>query len=426
MKKIIKNVVLPNNSASVNLAIENKRITKITSDEIIAQPGDDIIDGNGNLLISGFYNAHGHSAMTALRGYADDLPLREWLFDKIFPAEDKLTDEVVYNASMLAIAEMLASGTVAFSDMYFFMDQTVRAVVESGIKANLCRGFTSGKETDMKTDYRFIESKKLVSDYNGYCDARIIGEMCIHAEYTNSDHAVRAVAEYAKENSLGIQVHVSETQSEHRECIERHGKTPMEWLESLGVLDVPVTAAHCVWVSDSDISIMASKKVSAAHCPISNLKLASGVMRINDLVRAGVNVALGTDGASSNNRLDMMREMQTAAILHKGINLDPTVMPASLIYKIATKNGAVAQRRYDCGEISVGNRADLVLINCDSLNNLPMYDAYSALAYSASSSDVLMTMVDGEVLYYKGEHKTIDVEKIKAEAKRTLKGFFTR
>ncbi len=426
MKKIIKNVMLPNNCNTVNLVIENKRITKITNDEIIAEIGDEIMDGKGNLLISGFYNAHGHSAMTALRGYADDLPLREWLFEKIFPAEDKLTDEVAYNASMLAIAEMLASGTVAFSDMYFFMDQTARAVIESGIKANLCRGFTSSAKTDMKTDNRFIESKKLVSDYNGYDDGRIISEMCIHAEYTNSEHAVRAVAEYAKENSLGIQLHVSETASEHRECIERHGKTPMEWFESLGVLDVPVTAAHCVWVSDSDIALMADKKVSAVHCPISNLKLASGIMRINEVMRGGVNVALGTDGASSNNRLDMLREMQTAAVLHKGVNLDPTIMTASQTYKIATQNGAIAQRRYDCGEIAVGNRADLVLVNCDSLNNLPMYDAYSMLAYSASSSDVLMTMVDGEVLYQNGEHKTIDVEKIKAEAKRTLKGFFNR
>lgn len=426
MKKIIKNVILPNSCDIVNLVIENKRITKITNENIIAELGDEIIDGKGNLLISGFYNAHGHSAMTALRGYADDLPLKEWLFEKIFPAEDKLTDEVVYNASMLGIAEMLESGTVAFSDMYFFMDETARAVIESGIKANLCRGFTSGPETDMETDYRFLESKKLVSDYNGYGDGRIIGEMCIHAEYTNSEHAVRAVAEYAKENSLGIQLHASETASEHRECIERHGKTPMEWFACLGVLDVTVTAAHCVFVSDSDIALMAEKKVSAVHCPVSNLKLASGIMRINDVIRGGVNVALGTDGASSNNRLDMIREMQTAAILHKGVNLDPTVLPASQIYKIATKNGAIAQRRYDCGEIAVGNRADLVLINCDSLNNLPMYDAYSMLAYSTSGSDVLMTMVDGEVLYYNGEHKTIDVEKIKAEAKRTLKGFFTR
>ena len=426
MKTIIKNVMLPEGTKAVNLAIENKIITQITENPICADKGDNVIDGKGNLLISGFYNAHGHSAMTALRGYADDLPLKEWLFEKIFPAEDKLTDEIVYNASMLAIAEMIAGGTVSFSDMYFFMDQTAKAVIESGIKANLCRGFTSGTDTDMQNDYRFAESKKLVADYNGYDDGRIIGEMCVHAEYTNADHAVAAVAEYAKENGLGIQIHASETRSEHFDCIAKRGKTPMEWFDSLGILDVPVTAAHCVWVNNSDIELMARKKVNAVHCPISNLKLASGVMRINALINGGVNVALGTDGASSNNKLDMIREMQTAAILHKGVNLDPLAMPAKQIYEIATKNGAVAQRRNDCGEIAVGKRADLVLINCEAINNLPLYDPYSMLAYSAAASDVIMTMVDGRVLYSNGEYKTIDVEKIKAEAKGSLKGFFAR
>ena len=179
-------------------------------------------------------------------------------------------------------------------------------------------------------------------------------------------------------------------------------------------------------MNNSDIELMARKKVNAVHCPISNLKLASGVMRINALINGGVNVALGTDGASSNNKLDMIREMQTAAILHKGVNLDPLAMPAKQIYEIATKNGAVAQRRNDCGEIAAGKRADLVLINCEAINNLPLYDPYSMLAYSAAASDVIMTMVDGRVLYSNGEYKTIDVEKIKAEAKGSLKGFFAR
>ncbi len=424
MKKIIKNVMLAHSvDKRYDVAIENKRITEISERPIAVNTGDEIIDGRGNLLISGFYNAHGHSAMTALRGYADDLPLRRWLFEKIFPAEDKLTAKVVKNATSLAIAEMIASGTVSFSDMYFFMDETANAVVESGIKANLCRGFTSGKDTDMSTDIRFAEGKRLVNEFNGYDDGRIISEMTIHAEYTNADAPVRIIAEYAKENHLGIQVHLSETRSEHDECIERHGMTPAEWFESLGVLDVPVTAAHCVYVTDSDIAKLAAHGSSVVHCPISNLKLGSGVLPIEKLLKAGINVALGTDGASSNNRLDMLHELQTAAILHKGVNTEPTIMPATSIFKIATKNGAIAQRRNDCGEIKVGNRADLVLLNCDTPHNLPLYDPYSMIAYSAMSTDVLMTMVDGRVLYKDGEYKTLDIEKIKAEA-RTLKGFF--
>lgn len=427
MKTIIKNVILIDNvDKHYNISVENKRITAITENEIVADKGDEIIDGCGNLLTSGFYNAHGHAAMTALRGYADDLPLRRWLFEKIFPAEEKLNSNVIYNASLLAIAEMIAGGTVCFSDMYFFMDQTAKAVIESGIKANLCRGFTSDENTDMASDVRFAESRQLVSQFNGYDDGRIIAEMCIHAEYTNAEKAVRTVAEYAKENKLGIQLHLSETESEHAECIERHGVTPTEWFLKLGILDSPVCAAHCVYLTDNDMRILAEKGASAVHNPVSNLKLGSGIMRLTDAVNAGINVALGTDGASSNNRLDMVRELQTAVILHKGDSRDPSRLPASEIYGIATKNGAVAQRRLDCGEIKVGNRADLVLFNCNVAHNLPLYDAYSMIAYSAMSSDVLMTMVDGKVLYRNGEYKTIDIEKIKAEAGRTLKGFFLK
>lgn len=427
MRTIIKNVILQGNDLTrYDLAIENKRIVEISKDGIRQNNGDEVILGNGNLLIPGFYNGHGHSAMTALRGYADDLPLRRWLFEKIFPAEEKLTSEVIYNATMLAIAEMLASGTVSFSDMYFFMDDTARAVIESGIKANLCRGFTSSAETDMRTDVRFAESRALVETFNGYDDGRIIGEMCVHAEYTNAEAPVRTIADYAKEHGVGIQLHASETKSEHNECIDRHGKTPIQWFESLGILDSTVTAAHCVWVSDSDMKIMAENGVSVAHCPISNLKLASGVARLPELIEAGVNVCIGTDGASSNNRLDMIRELQTAAILQKGVNYNPELMPAETIIKLATLNGAKAQRRFDCGSIEVGKRADLVLINCNTPHNLPLYDSASMLVYSAMASDVLMTMVDGRVLYHNGEFKTIDIEKTKANAERTLKGFFNR
>ena len=427
MKTVIKNVILAENvDKRFSVEIEDKKIIAITEGVIGTENADEVIDGKGNLLIPGFYNAHGHSAMTALRGYADDLPLRRWLFEKIFPAEDKLTSEVVYNAVLLAIAEMLASGTVCFSDMYFFMDDTARAVIESGIKANLCRGFTSSSETDMKTDVRFAESKQLVANYNGYDDGRIIAELCIHGEYTNAEHAIRTVADYARENGLGIQLHASETASEHEECIERHGMTPIAYFESLGVLDSPVCAAHCVYVTDEDMAIMAKRGVSAVHCPVSNLKLGSGVARVPELILAGVNVCLGTDGASSNNRLDMIRELQTATLIHKGVRRTPEIMAAKDVFTLATYNGAKAQRRTDCGKIEVGKRADLVLISTDAPHNIPLYDAYSMLAYSVLPSDVLMTMVDGRVLYREGEFKTIDVEKIKFEGRRTLKGFFNR
>lgn len=425
MSILIKNVRLTDDlgyaDEPVNVLVENKRIAKITKENITA---DTTVDGKGDLLIPGFYNTHCHSAMTALRGYADDLPLRRWLFEKIFPAEDKLTGEVVACASSLAVAEMIRGGIVSFSDMYFFMDETARVALDSGIKLNLSRGYTSSEDTTPENDFRFEETKKLIEDFHGADDGRIIVDMCIHGEYTNADRAMRRVADYARENKLGIQIHISETQSEHLECIERHGMTPMRYFESIGALDARVCAAHCVKVSDEDIAIMAKRGVTASHNPTSNLKLGSGIMPLRKMLDAGVNVALGTDGASSNNNLDLLKEMQLAAILHKGVNENPTEVTAREMLNIATQNGAKAQGRSDCGRIEVGCRADLVLVDTDSLNNIPLYDKYSMLAYSARSTDVRMTMVDGRVLYLDGEYKTLDIEKIKYSAKGKLKEFF--
>ena len=421
MSILIKNVRITDADSPVNVLVENAKIAKITEECLTA---DETIDGKGDLLIPGFYNTHCHSAMTALRGYADDLPLQRWLFEKIFPAEDKLTGKIVSCASTLAIAEMIRGGTVSFSDMYFFMEETANAALETGIKLNLSRGYTSSDDTTEENDFRFAETKKLIADYHGACDGRILVDMCIHGEYTNADKPMRRVASYAAENGLGLQVHVSETQSEHEACIARRGMTPMAYFESIGALDTRVCAAHCVKVSDEDIAIMAKHGVTASHNPTSNLKLGSGIMPLRKLIDGGVNVALGTDGAASNNKLDMLSEMQLAALIHKGVSEDPTATSAAEMLRLATENGAAAQGRYDCGRIAVGNRADLVLVDTDSVNNIPLYDKYSMLAYSAKSTDVRMTMVDGRVLYRDGEYKTVDIEKVKYESKRTLKDFF--
>ena len=420
MKTVIKNVYIPGKAEKVNVLVEDKKIKAISESEIVAEH---VIDGGENLLIPGFYNAHCHAAMTVFRGLSDDVPLDVWLFEHIFPAEDKLNGDIVKYGTTLAIAEMLAGGIVSFSDMYFFPQQIAEAVIESGIKSNIARGYTSNENTTPENDIKLHEMQKLVADFNGYDDGRIITEACIHAEYTNVDRCVRHMAEYAKENRLGLQVHISETEKEHKECIERHGMTPIAYFEKLGILDVPVCAAHCVYVDDNDLKIMKDKGVSVAHNPVSNLKLASGVMPIKKMLAAGINVALGTDGAASNNQLDMFREMQTALLIHKGVNRESTLLSAKQAFEMATKNGAVAQRRFDCGEIAVGKRADLVLIDLNAVNNVPIYDTYSMLGYSAKSSNVLMTMVDGKVLYEKGEYKTIDIEKVKYEVKNISKVF---
>ena len=428
MKIIIKNAtLLPETgycSGNWHITIENKRIASITR-ELLDLTGADVVDAKGNLLIPGFYNAHCHAAMTLFRGYGEDLPLQRWLEERIFPAEDRLNYDNVTVATRLAIAEMLKGGIVSFSDMYMFEDAVAEVVLETGMKANLSRALVSfSPDANIATDSRFAEAKRLVEQYQDADDGRVKVDFSLHAEYTNLPHYIAQVGEYTAANNLRMHLHVSETEKEHNECIARHKKTPTQLFCDLGALDTPTLAAHCVWVSDEDIAILAEKGVSVVHNPVSNLKLGSGVMPLGKLLKAGVNVCFGTDGVASNNRLDVLREMQTAAILHKGILLDPTATTASQMPKLATRNGALAQGREDCGEIRIGARADLVLIDRTSLHNMPCFDDYAMLCYSAERSDVLLTMVDGRILYQNGTYTLIDEERLRFDAQKTFAHYF--
>ena len=427
MSILFKNVNLPEfcgYDTTVNILVKDKIIAYIGK-EVPDEKADRVIEGDGNLVLPAFYNTHCHSAMTLFRGYGDDLPLGRWLREKIFPAEEKLTSESVYYGSMLAIAEMIRNGTVSFSDMYFFLDDTARAVEESGVKANLSRSIVSfDPDIDCNNDARIKESIDVFDRWNGKADGRIKIDMSLHAEYTNVEKCCRYVGALAKERNTGLQVHVSETASEHDECITRHGITPTRFFLETGVLDVPVTAAHCVWVDESDIAIMAEKGVSVAHNPVSNLKLGSGIMPYKKMKDAGVNITLGTDGAASNNRLSILREMQFSALIHKGNDLDPSVTLASDMIKIATKNGAMAQGRRDCGEIKIGNRADIILVDLSAFNNIPYYSLESTVCYSMTEENILMTLSDGNILYERGAYTTIDEEKLKGEAQRVISHYF--
>lgn len=412
----------------------NKNVTVLSDDGKYSYIGeaeprikaDNVIEGNGNLLIPAFYNTHCHAAMTLFRGYGEDLPLDRWLNEKIFPAEDRLNSKAVKTATKLAIAEMLSNGIASFSDMYMFMEDVAEAVLETGIKANLSRSIVSFSESErIEKDSRFIESLNLANKYNGAANGKLKIDMSLHAEYTNTEQMVAFVSEYAKEHGLGMQIHISETEKEHGECMKRReGKTPVEFFEACGAFDVRTTAAHCVFVTDTDMDIMKEKGVSVAHNPVSNLKLGSGVMSLRKMLDKGINVTLGTDGVASNNTLDILKELQYAVLLGKGISRRPESVTARELLPLATYNGAMAQGRSDCGKIAVGCKADAVLLNLDSVNNIPSYDYYTTVAYSAKSSDVLMTMVDGEVLYRNGEYKTIDIEKLKFEAKDVINHYF--
>lgn len=428
MKTILQRVRIPAafgfGTDSVDVAVDGAYITAIGAN-LPVEAGDKTVDGRGDLLLPGLVNTHCHAAMTLFRGYGEDLPLSRWLNERIFPAEDRLTSESVYWGSMLAIAEMIRGGTTSFSDMYFFCPETARAALESGIKANISRSLVSFAEgMKLSEDPRFAEAVALADEYHGAGDGRIRVDFSIHAEYTNKADYCAAVGEYAASRGMGMQLHLSETESEHAECIARHGKTPAAFFRDLGVFNVPTTAAHCVYVTDDDIAILREYGVTAAHNPTSNLKLGSGVMPLRRLLDGGVNVALGTDGAASNNCLDMFRELRLCAILHKGANRKADITTAAEMLSLATVNGARAQGRSDTGVIAVGARADLILVDLAAPHNIPVYDLDATIAYSAESSDVRMTMIDGRILYADGAYTSIDIERLRREAGRVIAHYF--
>ena len=380
---------------------------------------DRVINAENMLIVPGLYNLHTHLPMTMFKGYAEDMPLDRWLFDKIFPAEDKLNNIMAYYSALLGIAEQIKNGVISCSDMYYFSENVLQAADEGGIKINFSRGIQSFDENeDPNENFRFTELKELYKNYHNSSHSRIKIDMCIHAEYTSNANIIRAVGEFAGVNGLINHTHISETKKEHDECIARHNMTPVEWFNSHGFFESPTVAAHCVHISDSDMEIMAEKGVTMAHCPSSNLKLACGIARVPQLLECGVNVAIGTDGSASNNNLDILKEMYIASILQKGVSGDPAVMQAKDMLKYATLNAAIAQGREDCGIIGAGKKADLTVLDLNSVESIPVYDYNSALLYSLGSKNVIMTMCDGKILYENGEFKTIDIEKVKYKIKK--------
>ena len=369
------------------------------------------IDAKGHIVMPGLINAHAHTAMCVMRGYADDYPLKNWLYDKVFPVEARLTEEAIVAGVELGMAEMISTGTVSFSDMYFCQPAVAKAVNAAGMKANLCNAVIAlGDSYVFEKDRAVVETAELLGNYGASGDIR--ADVSIHAEYTSSPAVWRKVHAWAEEYGAITHVHLSETRSEHEEAYSRHGMSAAAAFEKYGVLDTKVLAAHGVWLDENDMRILAEHGVSVAHCPVSNLKLGSGTANIGALLRAGVNVCLGTDGACSNNSLDLFEEIKLAALLAKGRSLDPTAVTAYEALKLATVNGAAAQgRENETGAIEVGKAADIIMIDTSKPHLNPIYDPVSAVVYSARGSDVMMTMVNGRVLYMNGEFRTIDPER---------------
>ena len=406
------------------LAVDGDRIAYIGKD-MPDGDYDTVKDMTGKLLMSGLYNCHNHCPMVLLRGVGSDLPLNEWLFNKVFQIEDKLTAEEIYAGTNLALLEMLAGGTVSFSDMYFEPQVTAKAVAEAGMKANLTRPVQSFDPNEEPNDsFRIAQSLELYDKWNKAENDRILIDFSIHAEYTCTEKIARAYSEECNKRGGLMHIHLSETVKEHNECKEKYGKTPTEWFNDLGTFDSRAFAAHCVTLEDSDMEILLNKGVNVVHNPSSNMKLGSGFARVQKMLDMGINVALGTDGAASNNNLDMIEEMHLASIIHNGYMQDATVMNADTVIKMATKNGALLQGRNDCGELKVGNKADIIAISLDKPHLRPVIDEKALITYSAQSSDVCMTMVDGKILYENGEYTTLDKEKIYYGIEKAIKKLY--
>ncbi|MEY8416804.1 amidohydrolase [Tissierella praeacuta] len=413
-----KNEVIKN----TNIYIKDNIITHIGEIREDIQV-ERVIDGKNKIAMPGLINAHTHIGMSLLRNFADDLPLHDWLTKKIWPTEANLRGEDVYWGSLLSMVEMIQGGTTAFCDMYFFMDEVGKGLEESGMRGVLTRGLI--EDNDAKAKLK--ETKELFNNWNSKANGRIKVMVAPHAPYTCSPDFLIESFNLAKELNTGIHIHLSETKKEIEDSFKLYGKSPIKHVYDLGILDLHTIAAHCVHVDDEDIEIIKEKNVFPVNNPGSNFKLASGFAPVAQMLNKGVSVALGTDGSSSNNNLNMFEEINLAAIINKAVNLNAISVPAISALEMATVNGAKALGwNEEIGSIEVGNKADIVLIDIDKPHLYPHHNIISSLAYSVQASDVDTVLVDGKIIMEKREVKTLDVEKIKFMAEKHAKDLITR
>ena len=387
-----------------DIAVDGGRIAAITEKPDRGAPG---VVGT-RLVMPGLVNCHGHTPMTLVRGLGGGLPLQRWLNEAIFPVEAKMTPADIAAGMTWGVMEMLAGGTTTVADMYDFPETCGRVLEETGMKGRVCRvglSFVPGRLDDCIGFTTAFNAKR-----NGQ-SPRVLADVCIHSEYLTDEAFCRGLAEANRELRRPVNVHVSETQSEHEECVARHGKTPIAYLADLGLLDFGGYAAHCVWCTDDDFRIMREKNVTLVHNPSSNMKLGSGFARVPAAIAAGVNVALGTDGCASNDNLDLFEEMHLASLIHKGLARDPTTLPAWEVIEMATKNGAKALGLADTGELKAGFSADLCVVDLKKPHLTPALDLPNLVVHSMHASDVEMTMVDGEVLYERGQWLTLNQDR---------------
>lgn len=369
---------------------------------------DETVDARGGIVTPAFYNSHSHAAMTLLRGAGSDKPLMDWL-GVINPIEDRLDDEIVYAGSMTACMEMLRRGCVCFNDMYMFMDATAKAVRDTGMRALLGRGVVS--------EDRLESNIELYENWHGKADGRIQVAIAPYAEYGVSEELYKKCVDAADRLGAILHTHASETEYEVQACRERHrGLTPVRLLKEMGMFTRHCVAAHCVWVDDEEIGILAENGVYVSHNPASNCKLGSGVAPVAKMLEKGVRLSLGTDGAASNNGLDMIADLRLASLLQKAVHHDASALKAPAALSMATRGGALACGLADAGLLKEGCLADLVVFDPDAENLMPVFDVPSAVVFAAQGLNVRMTMVDGRFVYREGEFPLFDARAALANA----------
>ena len=383
------------------------------------------IDGKGKILMPGFVNAHTHVPMTLLRSYADGYELETWLFDKIFPVEDRLTADHIYWGTLLGIAEMIKSGTTSFSEMYYELDAILDAVNTSGIRANISRG-ASGNKDDWENSLKKLEETEcLFEKWNGFDEDRIKIDLGIHSAYTSDEKFLKYAGEFAKEKKMHVHTHISETETENKNVIKALGKTPTRAFYDFGYFENGLQGAHCVYLNDEDMQIFKENNGFIVSCPTSNMKLGSGVAPLKTYLDNGINVSFGTDGASSNNSLNMISELKFGGLLMCGSEKNPSAVQAFDLLEMGTVVGAKTQGRENLGKIKEGYIADMIILDGEAENMIPkIHNPYNHIAYSAHAGNVLTSIINGKVVMEDRKLKFIDEADVKKNIERVCKELF--
>ncbi|MFH1821002.1 MAG: amidohydrolase family protein [Methanobacteriota archaeon] len=399
-----------------SVAVEGDKIVAVGAE--FKDKADRVIDARGKVVLPGLVNGHTHLPMVLLRGLADDMPLMEWLTTKVWPIEQNMKDKDCQVGAQLGCLEMIKSGTTCFADQYFKMEQVARGVDEAGIRGVLSYGMIDMWDPK-KRESEVRIAQDFVKNFQGKANGRILTMFGPHAPYTCSRECLLEAKELAKKFGVGIHIHLAESRDELKQVAEKYGKRPVEYLDSIGFLGPEVLAAHCVWVNENEVSILRDRGVKPVHNPVSNMKTGCGVAPIPEMLAVGIPVALGTDGAASNNSLDMFKEMKAAALLNKVHKMNPVVVPAASALEMATINGAVALGLQNkIGSIEVGKKADLIIVDLKKPHLTPIHSIISHLVYSATGGDVDTMVVDGKVLMEDRKVLSLDEKKVLEQAQR--------